>query len=399
MWIEREISTELLSLARSHPVIVLTGPRQVGKTSLLEHLFSSYHYVSLDVASNAEMAESQPQAFIARHPPPVVIDEVQYAPAFFRDIKTEVDGRRDAKGLFILTGSQNFQLMEKVADSLAGRAAVIPFLGLSAGEWADSRPTPTPEDWLDFLWRGSFPGLWADGDHAPSRDRWYQGYLATYLERDVRNLANIGSLRDFERLLRACASRCAQTLNMSELARDVGIAPSTARQWISVLQASNQILLLEPYYRSLGKRLAKSPKLYFTDTGLAAFLMGFQSVSALRQSPLIGALWENHVIGQWQRWRDWSNPSATLWFWRNQGGDEVDLLVEMNGLLYAIECKMAERPAGHAVRGIQKLREFYGVQTVARAYIACTTQNDYNIANGVTVVNGWRTWDLDGAAS
>ena len=396
MWIEREISAELVALARSHPVIVLTGPRQVGKPSLLERLFSSYHYVSLDVASNAEMAETQPGGFLALNPPPVVIDEVQYATGFFRDIKTAVDARRDEKGLFILTGSQNFLLMERVADSLAGRAAVIPFLGLSAGEWADSRSAPNQSDWIDFLWRGSFPGLWADGDAAPGRDRWYQGYLATYLERDVRNLSNIGSLRDFERLLRACAARCAQSLNMSELARDVGIAPSTARQWISVLQASNQIALLEPYHRSLGKRLAKSPKLYFTDTGLAAFLMGFQSAVALRQSPLIGALWENHVIGQWLRWRDWHNPSAALWFWRNQSGDEVDLLVEMNGLLYAIECKTAERPSGHSVRGIQKLRDLYGEQSVPRAFIACTTESRYDIAPGLTVVNGWRTWDLDG---
>lgn len=173
-WIEREISGELQAVARSHPVLVLTGPRQVGKTSLLERVFSDYRYVSLDLASNAEMAESRPQELLARYPPPVLIDEVQYAPGFFRDIKTAVDARRGENGLFVLTGSQNFVLMERVADSLAGRAAVIPFLGLSANEWAAWRGTPSAADWLDFLWRGGFPGLWAGGAATPSRDRWYQ---------------------------------------------------------------------------------------------------------------------------------------------------------------------------------------------------------------------------------
>jgi uncharacterized protein len=395
-WIEREIGPELRAIVRSHPVLVLTGPRQIGKTSLLERLFGDYRYVSLDLASNAEQAESRPAEFLRQHPPPVVIDEVQYAPAFFRDIKAAVDTRRGQNGLFLLTGSQNFALMERVADSLAGRAAVIPFLGLSAGEWADSRPTPPcAADWQDFLWRGAFPALWMPGDAAPARDRWYQGYVATYLERDVRNLANIGSLRDFERLLRAAALRVGQTLNMSELARDVGVSPSTARQWLSVLQASNQILLLEPYHRSLGKRLAKSPKLYFTDTGLAAFLMGFQSALALHASPLAGALWENHVIVQWLRWRDWHQPSAALWYWRNQAGDEVDLLVEQNARIVGIECKLAERPGGHAARGLNRLRQMYG-DDVAHCYVACTTASAFELAPGITAISGWRTWELGG---
>ena len=392
-WIQREISDELRQIARSHPVLVLTGPRQVGKTSLLERLFPEHRYVSLDVASNAEMAETRPAEFLNRYPPPLLIDEVQYAPAFFRDIKTVVDARRGEKGLFILTGSQNFLLMEQVADSLAGRAAVIPFLGLSSHEWAAARHPQGLNDWMDFLWRGSYPELWADPAAAPSRDRWYQGYLATYLERDLRNLAQVTSLRDFERFLRATAARAGQTLNMSALARDIGIASSTARHWISVLQASNQILLLEPYYRSLGKRLVKSPKLYFTDTGLLSFLLGFQSPQALRESPAIGALWENHVVAQWLRWRDWHQPAATLWFWRDQSGNEVDLLIEHNGQLHAIECKLTERPSGHATRGLQRFQALYG-DTVARSTIACTTTTPFDPAPSITAVSGWTTWPL-----
>ena len=319
MWIEREISEELKRLARSFPVVALVGPRQVGKTSVLERIFPEFSYVSLDVGVNAEVAETRPQEFLQRYPPPLLLDEVQYAPSFFRQIKTVVDSRKGENGLFIITGSQNFLLMENLAESLAGRAAVIPFLSLSGAEWKGAKEISQPYSWKDFLWKGGFPALWAEPEAAPSRERWYQGYVATYLARDVRNLLNVGSLRDFERFIRGCALRCGQTLNLSELGRDVGISTTTSKQWLSVLQSSNQIFLLEPYFRSLGKRLAKSPKLFFTDTGLAAFLMGFSSADALWSSREAGHLWENHVINQWIRWRDWHEPSLGLWYWRDQG--------------------------------------------------------------------------------
>jgi predicted AAA+ superfamily ATPase len=234
--------------------------------------------------------------------------------------------------------------------------------------------------------------LW--GENPPARDRWYQGYVATYLERDVRNLLNVGNLRDFERFVRACAARCGQTLNMSELGRDVGVSATTAKQWVSVLQASNQILLLEPYYRSLGKRLAKSPKLYFTDTGLAAFLMGFQSPASLWASAYAGALWENHVVTQWLRWRDWHQPAATLWYWRDRAGAEVDLLIEIDQRVTAIECKLGNQPTSRDAAGIRKLRAFYGDERVASATVACTAEAPFEIEDGVTARPGWTHWSL-----
>ena len=217
--------------------------------------------------------------------------------------------------------------------------------------------------------------------------------MASYLERDVRNLLNVGNLRDFERFLRAAAGRTGQILNMSEVGRDVGISPTTAKQWFSVLQASNQIILLEPYYRSLGKRITKSPKLYFTDTGLAAFLAGFASPQALTESPHAGAFWENHVIGQWLRWKDWHQPSASLWFWRDRTHGEVDLLIEINQKLYPIECKWKERPDKSDLKGVLKLREMYG-DIVAPATIACLTETAYDMAENVTARSGWMPWDL-----
>lgn len=393
MWIERTIGTALLSIASTFPVLALVGPRQVGKTSLLERTFPEYRYVSLDIASIAEMMETRPDDFLDRYPPPVILDEIQYAPGFFSTMKNRVDANRGAKGQFLLTGSQNFTLMENVADSLAGRVSIIPFLGLSGEEWA-AHGFPEHHDWRDFLWRGGFPGLWAEEGGAPDRDRWYQGYVATYLERDVRQLLNVGSLRDFERFLRSCAARCGQSLNMSEISRDVGVSVPTIKQWLSVLQASNQILLLEPYYRSLGKRLVKSPKLYFTDTGLAAFLMGFQSPQALWSSRQAVSLWENYVVTQWLRWRDWSQPAASLWYWRDQQGNEVDLLLEINQRLVAIECKLTERPTIRDARGIQKLTEFYGAEMIDKAFVACTTKHSFDITPRVTARSGWQTWDI-----
>lgn len=394
MWIEREISSELTKIAKAFPVLVLIGPRQVGKTSILERTFPEHSYVSLDVGTHTESADTQPEEFLIQHPPPVILDEIQYAPSFFRHIKTYVDAHGGENGLFIITGSQNFMLMKAVADSLAGRAAVIPFLGLSAAEWENSEKAGSRPAWRNFIWKGGFPALWSDPDMAPSRDRWYQGYVATYIERDIRNLLKIGSLRDFERFIRACAARCGQTLNLSEIGRDVGISTTTSKQWLSVLQASNQVFLLEPYYRSLGKRLVKSPKLYLTDTGLAAYLMGFGSPDSLWASMQAGALWENHVINQWLRWRDWHAPSVGLWYWRDQVGNEVDLLLERDQKLIAIECKLSERPEGKDLKGIRALRKFYGDQMVDQAYVACTIESQFNIEANIKAVSGWKTWPI-----
>ncbi len=390
MWIEREISDALAELTSTFPVVVLTGPRQTGKTSILEKTFPDYRYVSLDVPQIAEAAETRPMEFLESYPPPVLIDEVQYAPDIFRHIKTVVDSKKNGNGLFVLTGSQSFPLMEAVSESLAGRAAILPFLGLSMSEW---EPCGFQAKKLDFLWKGSFPGLWADESNAPDRNRWYQGYVASYLERDVRALLNVGSLRDFERFLRAAATRIGRILNMSEIGRDVGISPTTAKQWFSVLQASNQVFLLEPYYRSLGKRITKSPKLYFTDTGLASYLAGFSSAQSLKDSHYMGYFWENHVVVQWLRWRDRHSPASSLWFWQDRTKNEVDLIVDADQLLYPIECKWKERLDKSDAKGIAKLRKFYG-DSVGPASIACTTEIAFDVAPRVTARSGWKPWDL-----
>ena len=228
MWIPRDVEARLKRSAKTRPVIVLTGARQTGKTSTFRHLFPDYGFVSLDLPTEAEQAEKEPERFLQRHPPPVIIDEVQYAPGLFRHLKVAVDAHRTRNGQFLLTGSQKFTLMKNVSESLAGRADIVELETLSFAEIRGALPKAELET---AIVRGGFPELYANPDI--DSVAFYNSYLATYLERDVRALANVGSLRDFERFLRACALRSANLLNKADLARDVGIAPSTANQWLS----------------------------------------------------------------------------------------------------------------------------------------------------------------------
>ena len=394
MWIERTLSKELKKLARTFPAIVLTGPRQTGKTSLFERIFPNYGYVTLDYAQNAEAAESNPEAFLDQNPCPLIIDEIQYAPSLMRHVKTRIDAKRSTMGQFLITGSQSLSLMAEVTETLAGRAAVIPLQTLSFAEMATAYDTGDRAFRNRFLWMGGYPELWANPDMPVSRERWYQSYVTTYLERDVRNLLNVGSLRDFERFLRAVAARVGQVLNISDIGRDVGRPPSTAREWLSVLAASGIVMLLEPYYRSLGKRITKSPKLYFADTGLAAFLCGYSSAKALIESATVGSFWENHVICQWTRWRDWLRPSAALWFWQDQMKNEVDLIVDLDGILTPIEIKWKEKPNERDVAGMKRFVEMYGRENVAKGYVACNTRSKFCVSDIAQAVDGWDVWKL-----
>ncbi len=391
MYINRIVGDILLTLVSQYPALVLTGPRQVGKTTILEHVFPKFAYVSLDYAQNAEQAETRPQEFLERLGQPLIIDEIQYAPGLLRHIKSSIDAHKNKNGLYLITGSQSFPLMEAVSESLAGRAVILNMYGISFSEWNSIGSSAKP---IEYLFRGSFPALWNEPDKPLDRERWYQSYITTYLERDVRSLLNVGRLRDFERFLRACAMRSGQTLNMSDLARDVGIAPSTAREWISVLEASHQIVLLEPYHESRGKRLVKSPKLYFYDTGLALFLSGYSSTAAVLASPAIGAYWENHVLSQWLRWKHWEAPAASLWYWQNQQKLEVDLVVEHNGRLYPIECKYKEIPDSDDCRGIRAFQKMYPKERLGEASIACLSPNTWEVQSGIAARSGWKPWPL-----
>ncbi len=316
---------------------MLTGARQVGKTTLLRERFPKYGFVSLDLPSLAEQAENEPQVFLEAHSSPFIINEVQYAPKLFRHLTSKIDQDRHSMGQFILTGSQKFTLMKEVSDSLAGRAAILNLENLSARELK-----LTPQDsWTTVLSRGLYPELWRQP--GLERNAFYSSYLASYLERDVRQILNVHSLRDFERFVRACAARSAQLLNLSELARDVGIKSQTARDWLSVLEASNQVSLLEPYFDNIGKRLVKSPKLYLNDPGMLCFLLGFDETSLI-STPLIGAIWETFIYAEFRKAHANSCSAATLWYYRDAQGREIDFLRCQGGSIDLFECKWTESP-------------------------------------------------------
>ncbi len=377
MWIPRDIEARLRRSARTRPVVVLTGARQTGKTSTLRRLFARHDFVSLDLPTEAEQAEKEPKEFLRRHPAPVVIDEVQYAPALFRHLKVAVDASRNRAGQFLLTGSQKFTLMKGVSESLAGRSDIVELETLSLAEMENALP---PTDVEAVIVRGGFPELYGNPDiDAPA---FYNSYLASYLERDVRSLANVGSLRDFERFLRACALRSANLLNKADLARDVGIAPSTVNQWLSVLEASGQVVLLEPWFSNRTKSIVKSPKLYLADTGLLCALLNIRSEEALRQSVSAGAVWETFVFQQLRHRERRAGRARNLFFWRDRTR-EVDFVAEVGGRLELFEAKWTELPTASDAVNLEHVRKVVGTSQIKAGAIVCRAPHGFPLANGL----------------
>jgi predicted AAA+ superfamily ATPase len=375
-WIPRAVEPRLLRSAKTRPVVVLTGARQTGKTSTFLRLFPRHGFVSLDLPAEAEQAEKEPDTFLLRHPPPVLIDEVQYAPGLFRYLKVAVDASRTRNGQFLLAGSQKFTLMKNVSESLAGRADIVELETLSFAEIQAALPQTGTEA---AVVRGGFPELYANPDIDPVA--FYNSYLATYLERDVRSLTNVGSLRDFERFLRACALRSANLLNKADLARDVGIAPSTANHWLSMLEASSQVVLLEPWFSNRTKSIVKSPKLYLADTGLLCALLNIRSEEALRQSPAVGAVWETFVFAQLRDRERHGGRTGSLFFWRDRTR-EVDFVVDAGGRLELFEAKWAELPDVGDTVNLDFVRNVVGKSRVGGGAIVCRTPISFPLANG-----------------
>lgn len=380
MWIVRSAEPRLRKSARTRPVVVLTGARQTGKTALLRRLFPTHAFVSLDLPTQAEQAEKEPAAFLARVAAPAIIDEVQYAPALFRHLKAVVDERRGAFGQYLLTGSQRFTLMESVAESLAGRVDVIELEGLSLAEIVAAHPI---DNIPAVILRGGYPELHANPDIDTSA--FYNSYLATYLERDVRSLANVGSLRDFERFLRACALRSGNLLNRADLARDVGIAPSTANAWLSVLQASGVVVLLEPWFSNRTKSIIKSPKLYLADTGVLCALLNVRSVEALMTSPSAGAIWETFVFAQLRHRERLADRQRSLFFWRDRTR-EVDFVVDVAGRVELYEAKWSEVPSPSDATNLRYARQIIGAAHVAVCGLVTRALNPYPLDEVTTVL-------------
>jgi len=379
MWINRQCENLLRRMADQFPAVLVTGARQAGKTSILRHLYPHTSYLSLALPANAEAAETAPAQLLDQYPEPLIIDEIQYAPSLLRNLKNRIDTDR-SPGRYFLTGSQVFPLMQGFSESLAGRCAVLNLHTLSRFELLD---TDRQISETSYIFLGGYPELhvWAEAD------LWFPAYVATYLERDVRNILRVVDLRDFNRFLRVCALRSSQVLNYSDLARDTGIAPNTARKWLGLLQTSTVVALIEPYFGNRTKRIIKAPKLIFLDTGLAAFLAGFRSETDLFGSSFAGAFWESHVCGQIMR-QDASRGMVTpLHHWRTANGAEVDLVMEMaGGTATAIECNWKEHPDLSDAAGLRALEETEKGR-IKEKFLICRTPVSYKLSDGTWVMN------------
>lgn len=405
---QRTLAKTILQTNQSFPVLLLTGPRQVGKTTLLEMCAEQSKdspqrsYVTLDDLQQRDLAQSDPALFLQSHKTPLMIDEVQYAPQLFSAIKIIVD-REKQNGMFWLTGSQKFHLMKGVTESLAGRVAVLDLLGLSQVE-IDGRAEqstaflPTNE-WIEQfsaggvkakplmdvyqrIWLGAFPRLNLDSNM--SRDLFYKSYVQTYIQRDVRDILNISDEVSFNKFLIAIAARTGQLLNYSDLARDVDIDHKTAKAWLSVLETSGLVYLLQPYYRNTTKRVVKTPKLYFLDTGLCSYLTQWPNPQSLEAGAMSGAMLETYIFAEILKsyWHNGTN--GHFYFYRDTDQKEVDLLIDAGDTLYPVEFKKTATPTRHASKNFHLLEKLG--KKVGHGAVICFVEDAVPLSREVSAV-------------
>ncbi len=359
MFISRLLSSAIQEQMQWYPVVYVGGPRQSGKTTLLRNLFPDLPYANLEDPDTRLMAEEDPRRFLKRFRQGGILDEVQKVPDLFSYLQGIVDEHPSLR--FLLSGSQNFLMMENITQSLAGRIALLTLLPLSLKEL----PPEASEELEQFIWKGGYPALFERGI---PQDVFFNNYLQTYLERDVRSLKNIGNLNAFTRFISLCAGRVGQPLNLSTLATQTGISVNTVKAWLSVLEASYIIFLLSPYHKNFNKRVIKSPKLYFFDTGLLCYLLGIAEPAQLYTHYHFGNIFENAIITELYKKRTHAGKRPNFWFWQDQHRHEVDLLIEEKGQLTAIEIKSAQTYNARLASGIKAWEKAAGKET-ARQYL------------------------------
>jgi predicted AAA+ superfamily ATPase len=370
--IPRKSTKELVALSERFKSVAVIGPRQSGKTTLVRNVFPNKAYVSLENPDTRNFALEDPRGFLAMYPQGAILDEVQRAPQIFSYLQQILD-ESDTKGLFILTGSNNFLLQENISQSLSGRIAYLFLLPLSFDE-------PESTDVNQFLFRGGYPGIYNDNIEP---FRFFPNYIRTYIERDVRLLKNIIDLTAFERFLRLCAGRIGQLLNMSSLAVEAGVDVKTISSWIGVLEASFILFRLLPHHKNFNKRLVKMPKIYFYDTGLACSLLGISSIKILDTHPLRGSLFENMVITEFLKENFSRGTSGNLFFWRDNTGNEIDLILDQDNKLIPVEIKSGQTITDEYFKNLRFWAKISGSES---GYVVYGGQDLQKRSNGISVV-------------
>ena len=356
--IPRIATSTLTRLAKGFPVIALTGPRQSGKTTLAKHVFPNKTYVSLENPEELEFAQKDPKRFLARFKEGAILDEVQRCPSLLSWLQGLVD-ERSRMGDFVLTGSSQFELVAGITQSLAGRVGRVELLPLSIQELAQAHQLPSQLN--TCLLQGGYPSIY---DRQVSPQDWFSNYIATYIERDVRQLIAVRDLTQFQRFVKMCAARSGQILNLAALGADCGLSASTAREWLSVLEASYLVTRIQPYYQNFGKRLVKTPKLYFLDVGLMAWLIGIRDTVTLDTHVSRGALFETFVVSELIKRQYNQGQNADLYFWRDSAGNEIDLLLDTPQGLQAIEIKSGSTFASDWIKGFKVWKRNTQVNTL-----------------------------------
>ncbi len=397
---QRTLSPVIREVSSCFPVLLLTGPRQVGKTTLLEMLANSHRrYVTLDNLNSRNLAQKDPALFIQTFKPPVIIDEIQYAPHLFSFIKMEVDRQKQKPGMYWITGSQKFSLMKGITESLAGRVAVMDLLGFSQAEM-EGRPKTSPflptTKWLNKarknfkrewnaktlyhrIWQGSFPKVLEMS--VKQRDIYYSSYIQTYIQRDVRDMAGVFDEIKFHNFITAVSARTGQLLNYADLARDIAIDNKTAKSWLSILRAGGLVYLLQPWHSNLDKRLVKTPKLYFLDTGLASYLTKWTDPETLSKGAMSGSILETWFFIEILKSYWHAGQTAYFYFYRNKDMREVDLLIETAENFYPVEFKKTASPSQKEIKNFSLLKNV-GKKTGPGALL-CLVERDIPLSRSV----------------
>lgn len=393
----RTLEKTIRKAIKTFPALVVTGPRQAGKTTLLRNLFAKTHrFVSLENPDTRIRAQEDPLGFLEENSPPVILDEIQYVPELLSYIKTKIDEKRKP-GQWFFTGSQNFTLMQEMSQSLAGRIAVLSLLPFSYAERIGrGRKSIGVAQWLkqlgknksydqkitlhELILRGNYPEI--ASKKSVDRRLWCSSYIATYLERDVRNLSQIGDLNQFERFLRLCATRTGQILNLTDMARDIGISTPTAKRWLSVLETGYQVYLLYPYYRNIGKRFIKSPKLYFSDTALASYLLGIHEKEVLLKSPQFGNLFETFIMSDMVKRFLHFGQLPSLYYLRTRDGLEIDLIIEIAGKLHLFEIKSTMTVTPKHAQSLSRMKRV-APKEIAMASLISSSHTNYSLPGGI----------------